>query len=101
MDDIQMAARPVLVSVAQEDHIIAERDAAVVAAEFRPRPTEQARQRCYPLALGGQPVDEIFGNSVAAAFARDMGCDFSQGAPRRRTVDETSHVSGRMSVPRA
>ena len=40
MNDIQMAARPVLVGIAHENYIIAKCDAAVIRPEFGPCPSK-------------------------------------------------------------
>lgn len=87
-DDVEMAARPVLVGVAQENGIVAEGGAAVGPAQFWSRPVHQAGKRGQMLTVVGELVDESVGGGAAAALALGIGGDVGQIALRRGASDE-------------
>jgi hypothetical protein len=53
-----VAARPVLGGVAEKNHIAAEDDAAIVAAQFGTRPTELGWKLGKVFAIIGEFLDE-------------------------------------------
>jgi len=90
MSNVQMAARPVFIRIAQKDDIVAERCAANIVAEFGARAAHHTGQPGQALAVIGELIDELVGDG--AAFALDIGRDLGNGAARGGPVNKARHL---------
>jgi hypothetical protein len=95
MDDVQMAARRIFVGIAQKDHIVAERGAAIIAAQLRPCPPHETGKLGDVLAVIRELVDEGVRNGAAFTFARDVSSDLGDVAARRCPINQLRHLTRR------
>jgi hypothetical protein len=90
MRDVKMAARPILIGVAQKDDIVAECGAANIAPKLGSRAAHHAGPLGDALAEIGELIDEVVGDRAALALAQ--AAISAIGAARGGPVNEARHL---------